>query len=173
MAHGDEDFWKGKGFKTLVLYGVEQSFVYTSFTSLALLNGLVSGDWDDLKDDVWLSLFQVSNFLGVPVLGQLWNMFVSMAFTDNTVYGKTVPIIDDFTNFLMQAKKAYNEGFDLDFEEWINTTDKLASITTGIPIKTLYNTWISSWIDILNGDYGKGLAKLYGATESRANKIFD
>lgn len=174
MAHGDEEFWNGKGFKTLVLYGIEQSFVYTSFTSLALINGLVNGDWDDFKDDVWLSLFQVSNFLGVPWFGQLYNFLVSMLVTGDFVQEKRVPILDDFTSFLRAAKKTYNEGVsDLDFEDWINTTDKLASIATGIPIKTLYNTWISSWIDILNGDYGKGLTKLYGATESRANKIFD
>lgn len=174
MAHGDEKFIKGKGFKTLALYGIEQSFVYTAFTSLALLNGLVNGDWDDLKDDVWLSLFQVSNFLGIPILGQVYNQAVSMYVTGNFVQDKRVPIIDDMTDFFKAIKKAYDNGLgDMDVKDWIDTTDKLASITTGVPIKTLYNTWISSWADIINGDYGKGFVKLYGATESRANKIFD
>lgn len=174
MAHGDEKFIKGKGFKTLALYGIEQSFVYTAFTSLALLNGLVNGDWDDLKDDVWLSLFQVSNFLGIPILGQVYNQAVSMFVTGNFVQDKRVPIIDDMTDFFKAIKKAYDNGLgDMDVKDWIDTTDKLASITTGVPIKTLYNTWISSWADIINGDYGKGFVKLYGATESRANKIFD
>lgn len=174
MAHGDESFINGKGFKTLVLYGVVQSLLYNSFTSLALLSGWFGGDWDDLKDDVWLSLFQVSNFLAFPILGQIYNQVVTMYVTGDYVQDKRVPIIDDMTAFFKAMKKAYDDGFgEMGIEDWINVTDKLASITTGIPLKTLYNSYITSWGDIINGDYGKGFVKLYGATESRANKIFD
>ena len=174
MAHGDEKFIKGKGFKTLVLYGVVQSLLYNSFTSLALLSGWFGGDWDDLKDDVWLSLFQVSNFLAFPILGQIYNQVVTMYVTGDYVQDKRVPIIDDMTAFFKAMKKAYDDGFgEMGIEDWINVTDKLASITTGIPLKTLYSSYITSWGDIINGDYGKGFVKLYGATESRANKIFD
>ena len=174
MAHGDEKFIKGKGLKTLILYGVEQTLLYNAFTSLAILSGWFDDDWDDFKDDIWLSLFQVSNFLAFPILGQIYNQVVSMYVTGNYVQDKRVPIIDDMTGFFKAMKKAYDSGFgDLSVEDWVNTTDKLASITTGIPLKTLYNTYVTSWGDIINGDYGKGLVKLYGATESRANKIFD
>ena len=174
MAHGDEKFLKGKGFKTLMLYGVEQSFVYTAFTSLAILSGWFNDDWDDFKDDIWLSLLQVSNFLGFPFVGQLYQTLVNTVVTGEPLPDKRLPILQDYTDFTKALKKANDEGWgDLDVRDWIKLIDKASAVTAGIPIETLYNTWISSWADIINGDYGKGFVKLYGATESRANKIFD
>ena len=174
MAHGDEKFIKGKGAKTLLLYGLEQSFLYNAFTSLAILSGWFGDDWDDFKDDIWLSLLQVSNFLGFPFLGQLYQTIVNAGVTGEFLPEKRMPILAEYTDFAKALKKYNDEGWgELETEDWIKLIDKVSSVTAGVPIENLYNTWISSFGDIFAGDYGKGLAKLYGATESRANKIFD
>jgi len=164
--HGDID--KKQMAKNLVIYGVLNSFLYTSFTSLAILSGLVSGDWDDLKDDIIMSLLQTSNILALPIISQAYNSFVSKVVTGDFAPDKEIPLLDDMVKIMRTATKD-----ELEFKDWLTIIDEVASLVLGVPIKTLYNGFVGSTKDLLDGEYGKFAVKLYGATESRANKIFD
>lgn len=164
--HGDIN--KKQFAKNLILYGVLNSFLYTSFTSLAILAGLVSGDWDDLKDDAIMSLFQTSNILALPIISQAYNSFVSKVVTGDFLPDKEIPLLDDMVKIMRTATKD-----ELEFKDWLTIVDEVASLVLGVPVKTLYNTFVGSTKDLLDGEYGKFAVKLYGATESRANKIFD
>ena len=62
---------------------------------------------------------------------------------------------------------------DIEMKDWLTVIDEVGSLVFGVPVKTLYNTFVGSTKDLLDGEYGKFAVKLYGATESRANKIFD
>lgn len=164
--HGDID--KKQLAKNIVIYGAINSILYTSFTSLAILSGLVSGDWDDLKDDIIMSLMQCSNLLSLPIIGQAYNSFVARVVTGEFLPDKEIPLLSDFIKIIKTLNKD-----ELEFNDWLTVTDEATSLATGVPAKTLYTELISSTKDLLNGEYGKWLVKLYGATENRAEKIFD
>ena len=164
--HGDID--KKQLAKSLMIYGCLNSLLYTSFTSLAILSGLVSGNWDDLKDDIIMSLFQTSNVLALPIVSQAYNSFVSRVVTGKFTPDKEIPLLDDMIKIMRTATKE-----DLEFNDYLNIVDEVASLVFGVPVKTLYNEFVGSTKDLLDGEYGKFAVKLYGATESRANKIFD
>lgn len=164
--HGDID--KKQMAKNLMIYGVLNSLLYTSFTSLAILSGLVSGDWDDLKDDIIMSLMQCSNVLAVPLASQGYNYFLQKRLFENNSQKKEIPLLHEIYEIIDTSKKE-----DLEFKDWLTIIDDVASLVTGVPIKTVYNGFVGSTKDLLDGEYGKFAVKLYGATESRANKIFD
>lgn len=164
--HGDIN--KKQAAKNLLIYGVLNSFLYTSFTSLAILSGLVSGDWDDLKDDIIMSLMQCSNVLALPIISQAYNSFVSKVVTGDFAPDKEIPLLDDMVKIMRTATKD-----ELEFKDWLTIIDEVSSLVLGVPVKTLYNEFVGSTKDLLDGEYGKFAVKLYGATESRANKIFD
>jgi len=164
--HGDIN--KKQAAKNLLIYGVLNSFLYTSFTSLAILSGLVSGDWDDLKDDIIMSLMQCSNVLALPIISQAYNSFVSKVVTGDFTPDKEIPLLDDMVKIMRTATKD-----ELEFKDWLTIIDEVSSLVLGVPVKTLYNEFVGSTKDLLDGEYGKFAVKLYGATESRANKIFD
>ena len=164
--HGDID--KKQMAKNLMIYGVLNSLLYTSFTSLAILSGLVSGDWDDLKDDIIMSLMQCSNVLAVPLASQGYNYFLQKRIFENNSQKKEIPLLHEIYEIIDTSKKE-----DLEFKDWLTIIDDVASLVTGVPIKTVYNGFVGSTKDLLDGEYGKFAVKLYGATESRANKIFD
>ena len=165
-VHGDID--KKQLGKTLLIYGCLNSLLYTSFTSLAILSGLVSGNWDDLKDDIIMSLFQTSNILALPILGAGYNYGIQRVLLDTRVPQKEIPILAEITDIIDTVKKE-----DLEFNDYLTIVDEVGSLVLGVPIKTLYNGFVGSTKDLLDGEYGKFAVKLYGATESRANKIFD
>ena len=81
---------------------------------------------------------------------------------------KEIPLLDDMVKIMRTATKD-----ELEFKDWLTIVDEVASLVLGVPVKTLYNTFVGSTKDLLDGEYGKFAVKLYGATESRANKIFD
>lgn len=164
--HGDID--KKQMAKNLMIYGVLNSLLYTSFTSLAILSGLVSGDWDDLKDDIIMSLMQCSNVLAVPLASQGYNYALQKWVFENNSQKKEIPLLHEIYEIIDTSKKE-----DLEFKDWLTIVDDVASLVTGVPIKTVYNGFVGSTKDLLEGEYGKFAIKLYGATESRANKIFD
>lgn len=164
--HGDID--KKQLAKSLMIYGCLNSLLYTSFTSLAILSGLVSGNWDDLKDDIIMSLLQTSNVLALPIVSQAYNSFVSRVVTGQFTPDKEIPLLDDMIKIMRTATKE-----DIEFNDYLNIVDEVGSLVLGVPIKTLYNEFVGSTKDLLDGEYGKFAVKLYGATESRANKIFD
>ena len=165
--HGD--IGKKQMAKNLIIYCVLNSLLYTSFTSLAILSGLVSGDWDDLKDDMVMSLFQCSNVLAVPLVSQGYNYAITkLLLSGGNVPKKEIPLLYEFYGIVDKLKKE-----DIEFNDWLTIIDDAASLTAGAPIKTIYNTVISSIKDLLDGEYGKFAVKLYGATQSRADKIFD
>lgn len=169
-AHGD--ITSKKAIKALFNYAIVQSLLYNSFTSLAILSGLLYGDWDDAKDDVWLSLLQISNFMAIPILNNIIQMIAYKAL-DQKYAHKGIPIVDDYELVINKIFKGLKDGGDFSFEDYLVITDKVVSSLTGIPVQTLYTELISSTKDLLDGEYGKFAVKLYGATESRANKIFD
>lgn len=164
--HGDID--KKQMAKNLMIYGVLNSLLYTSFTSLAILSGLVSGNWDDLKDDIIMSLMQCSNVLAVPLASQGYNYALQKWVFENNSQKKEIPLLHEIYEIIDTSKKE-----DLEFKDWLTIIDDVASLVTGVPIKTVYNGFVGSTKDLLDGEYGKFAVKLYGATESRANKIFD
>jgi len=164
--HGDID--KKQLAKNLMIYGVFNPLLYTSFTSLALLTGIVSGDWDDLADDIIMSLLQCSNVLALPFIAQGYNIFVSRVVAGKWLPDKEIPLLDN----LVKIMKTYSKD-ELEFNDWLNITDEAGSLVLGVPVKTLYNEFVGSIKDLLDGEYGKFIVKVYGATESRANKIFD
>lgn len=164
--HGDID--KKQLAKNLMIYGVFNPLLYTSFTSLALLTGIVSGDWDDLADDIIMSLLQCSNVLALPIISQAYNSFVARVITGKFLPDKEIPLLDDMVKIMKILGKD-----ELEFNDWLNITDEAGSLVLGVPVKTLYNEFVGSIKDLLDGEYGKFIVKVYGATESRANKIFD
>ena len=164
--HGDID--KKQLGKNLMIYACLNSLLYTSFTSLAILAGLVSGNWDDFKDDVIMSLMQTSNVLALPIVSQAYNSFVSRVVTGSFTPDKEIPLLDDMIKIMKTATKE-----KIEFKDYLTIVDEVASLVAGVPVKTLYNEFIGSTKDLLDGEYGKFAVKLYGATESRANKIFD
>jgi hypothetical protein len=164
--HGDIN--KKQLAKNLILYGALNPLLYTSFTSLAILSGLISGNWDDLKDDIIMSLMQTSNVLALPIISQAYNSFVSKVVTGDFVPDKEIPLLDDMVKIMRTATKE-----DLEFKDWLTIVDEVASLILGVPVKTLYNEFVGSTKDLLDGEYGKFAVKLYGATESRADKIFN
>ena len=170
LAHGD--ITGKQAVKGLFNYAIVQSLLYNSFTSLAILSGLLYGDWDDAKDDVWLSLLQISNFMAIPILNNIIQMVAYKAL-DQKYTHKGIPIVDDYELVINKIFKGLKDGGDFSFEDYLVITDKVVSSLTGIPVQTLYTELISSTKDLLDGEYGKFAVKLYGATESRANKIFD
>lgn len=164
--HGDID--KKQLAKNLTLYGVLNPLMYTSLTSLAILSGLVSGDWDDLKDDIVMSLMQCSNMLSIPIIGQGYNYAVQRVILDTRMPQKEIPLLAEIMDIIDTLKKQ-----EIETKDWLTIIDDAASLMFGVPVKTLYNTFVGSTKDLLDGEYGKFAVKLYGATESRANKIFD
>ena len=164
--HGDID--KKQFAKNMIIYGALNPLLYTSFTSLAILSGLVSGNWDDLKDDIIMSLMQCSNILSIPIIGQGYNYAVQRVILDNRVSQKEVPLLAEIMEVIDTLKKE-----DLETKDWLTVIDDVASLVFGVPAKTLYNTFVGSVKDFIDGEYGKFAVKLYGATESRADKIFD
>ena len=164
--HGDID--KKQLAKNLTLYGVLNPLMYTSLTSLAILSGLVSGDWDDLKDDIVMSLMQCSNMLSIPIIGQGYNYAVQRVILDTRMPQKEIPLLAEIMDIIDTLKKQ-----EIETKDWLTIIDDAASLMFGVPVKTLYNTFVGSVKDLLDGEYGKFAVKLYGATESRANKIFD
>ena len=135
--HGD--IGKKQMAKNLIIYCVLNSLLYTSFTSLAILSGLVSGDWDDLKDDMVMSLFQCSNVLAVPLMSQGYNYGITKLLLSNNAPQKEIPLLHEFYEIVDKLKKE-----DIEFNDWLTIIDDAASLTAGAPIKTIYNTVISS-----------------------------
>ena len=164
--HGD--IGKKQLAKNLIIYGALNPLLYTSFTSLSILTGLISGNWDDLKDDIIMSLMQCSNLLSLPIIGQGYNYAVQRLILDTRVPQKEIPLLAEIMDIIDTLKKE-----DIEMKDWLTIIDDTASLVFGVPIKTLYNTFVGSTKDLLDGEYGKFAVKLYGATESRANKIFD
>ena len=164
--HGDID--KKQLAKTLVIYGVLNPILYSSFTSLAILSGLIGGNWDDLKDDIIMSLFQTSNVLSVPLFSIAYNNLIAWRVTGKYLPDKQIPLLDDMLKVMKTVTKE-----DIEMKDWLTVIDEVGSLVFGVPVKTLYNTFVGSTKDLLDGEYGKFAVKLYGATESRANKIFD
>ena len=115
-----------------------------------------------------MSLFQCSNVLAVPLMSQGYNYGITKLLLSNNAPQKEIPLLHEFYEIVDKLKKE-----DIEFNDWLTIIDDAASLTAGAPIKTIYNTVISSIKDLLDGEYGKFAVKLYGATQSRADKIFD
>ena len=73
VANGD--MTKEQCAKVLFNYGFFQPFIFALATSGSLLRGLLTGDWDDLLDDLKLSIFNLGSD-SVAFFGDVYKYFV-------------------------------------------------------------------------------------------------
>ncbi|MBQ8635349.1 hypothetical protein IJ425_04260 [bacterium] len=160
------DMSKGRAIKNFFFYWYFTSFIFNMATSLSPLTLLMTGDDDELKADITLAL--LGPISCIPFFGETARA-VFCAITQQEYIGNR----DWFTRFNQAVARPIKKILDGDGLTWDDVSDGAKVISQGaaIPFEQGINT-ASGVGDIFTGDFGKGLLKVLGYSEYRANKVF-
>ena len=163
------DMSKEQCAKVLFNYGFFQPFLFAVATSGSLLRGLLIGDWDDLLDDLKLSLFNLGSD-SVAFFGDVYKYVVQRLIATNkfTRRGYDPPLFGEMMDEINKVSKE-----DVELSDWLHLIG-FAGGKLGIGIdlnQNVGNSIIGAISDIAQGDIIQGGLRAIGMTEKRAKRI--
>lgn len=150
--------------KVLFQYGYVQPLLYTIATSGSLLRFIFTGDDDDLKEDLFTSIFNL-NADALPIIGDIYKYAVQKAFNKKALPQSTPLLGDIQTEIGRLAKDGANA------EDYLQSIGYLLlHVGSGYNSRAIYSMTTGVG-DIATGDIAKGSMKVLGYTDKRAERI--
>ena len=150
--------------KVLFQYGYVQPLLYTIATSGSLLRFIFTGDDDDLKEDLFTSIFNL-NADALPIIGYIYKYAVQKAFNQKALPQSTPLLGDIQTEIGRLAKNGANA------EDYLQSIGYLLlHVGSGYNSRAIYSMTTGVG-DIATGDIAKGSMKVLGYTDKRAERI--
>ena len=157
--------------KNIFMYTFFNQFMYSIATSGAVLGFLLTGDDEDLGNDILSSIFNL-NTDAIPIIGDIIQL-ASDFMVQRVLQGKekvrynepSMPILGDVYNaFSILNKK------EPTLDNYIAAIAPVLEFLTGIPASTLANMTFGVG-DIAQGDILKGMLRTVGYTKRRAERM--
>ena len=146
--------------KTLAIYGLLNSWLYSMSTSLGLLKFALGGEGDDLAEEIFLSpMVQFFGFMpfvdeiASQTAAQIMSLAAQGKFT--RLRAPTMPLLDDVYGSVNHLLKK-----DVSFTDWVDFTVDLAQPATGLPARyakglatgaaaAARGEWLQAWLQAL------------------------
>jgi hypothetical protein len=161
ISYANGDINKKQMAKDLFIYGFWNSFLYKSATSLSIVGLLMTGNDDDLIADIIQSIFDL-NSSAIPLLDGAYQ-YALAELTGQKGFEPKIPIMSD----IIDAIRKFADGVEL--TDFLNVIGVVFELTLGLPAKTV-GSMASGIYDMTQEEAGKGLLKVAGYTDYRANR---
>lgn len=158
FSHGE--ITKTQLAKNLFIYTFFNTFLYKTATSLSILRLLMTGDDDDLINDIATSIFDL-NAVAIPLLGDAYQYALSKL-TGESKHHSSIPALNEIYTCFDKLKKE-----DFAFEDFLYIINNLVEIGTGVPANALTNT-LGGISDIAHGGFIGGTLRVLGYSDRRA-----
>ncbi|MBQ7977788.1 MAG: hypothetical protein IJ301_04300, partial [Clostridia bacterium] len=150
--------------KMIYHFAYVQPLLYTIATSGSILTWLATGDDDELKADLFSTLFNL-NADAISFIGDAYKFAIEKLILKEKYMPSTTPLLGDLQMEIMKLSKE-----DVSAEDYFHAAGYGVHILTGVDANAIGNS-VAGLGDIAQGDVAKGTLRAVGYTENRAKRI--
>ena len=150
--------------KIIYHFAYVQPLLYTLATSGSILTWLATGDDDELKADLFSTLFNL-NADALAFIGDAYKFAIEKLILKEKYMPSTTPLLGDLQMEIMKLSKK-----EVSAKDYFHAAGYGVHLLTGVDANAVGNS-VAGLGDIAKGDVAKGTLRAVGYTENRAKRI--